>query len=392
MRCLYLLILLVLFAQEASASCADVRKWIKNGGYGLADPYGAIKEGCHLDSAFIPASTIKILTGMAALHYLGPDFHFRTRLYLDKANALYIQGMGDPMLVSEDVEQVVEHLKDIGLQGISALFIDSSAYVLESLPPGSESSDNPYDAPVTACAVNFNSLPVAVGPKGQVYSSEAQTPFIPLMKEAVQGTEEGKYRLNICTGGCRQEQVAARYTAELFQAFLRQKNIQVSGRLGLKKVPDNARLIYEYINPRSLEEMIRLMFRSSSNFIANQLFLSFGAARYGYPATWKKGQQAAREFLLSILGAKARGIIMVDGAGLSRENRISAKQMLAVLHVFSPQKFLLSKIGGVLSKSGTMEGVYNYAGYLHDGSAYVILLNQTKNSRFKVLEFLSRKE
>src|SRR5579863_765276 len=60
------------------------------------------KNANHL---FVPASSLKIVTGAAALHTLGVDYRFATRLLTDgkkrkheiKGN-LYIKGSGDPEL------------------------------------------------------------------------------------------------------------------------------------------------------------------------------------------------------------------------------------------------------------------------------------------------------
>src|SRR5262245_52282315 len=47
------------------------------------------------DSPMIPASNMKLLTSGAALHVLGPHFHFRTR-FLRDGDRLWVVGDGDP--------------------------------------------------------------------------------------------------------------------------------------------------------------------------------------------------------------------------------------------------------------------------------------------------------
>jgi D-alanyl-D-alanine carboxypeptidase/D-alanyl-D-alanine-endopeptidase (penicillin-binding protein 4) len=64
--------------------------------------------------------------------------------------------------------------------------------------------------------------------------------------------------------------------------------------------------------------------------------------------------------------------------------------MLQLLTRFRPQAELLKKERGVTIKTGTLTGVYNLAGYLPDGQAFVILLNQQTNNRAAVLERLKR--
>ena len=102
-------------------------------------------------------------------------------------------------------------------------------------------------------------------------------------------------------------------------------------------------------------------------------------------------QQAVHQELVRQLGTStAAAIVQVEGAGLSRQNRVTARAMLQVLARFRPSAELLKKERGTLLKTGTLTGVYNYAGYLPDGKAFVILLNQQGNSRAAILERLQR--
>ena len=72
----------------------------------LADPAGAILFSMNRDKSLIPASTLKILTALVGLRYLGPDFRFRTDFFLNDQSDLTIKGYGDPFLVSETVAQI----------------------------------------------------------------------------------------------------------------------------------------------------------------------------------------------------------------------------------------------------------------------------------------------
>ena len=125
--------------------------------------------------------------------------------------------------------------------------------------------------------------------------------------------------------------------------------------------------------------------------MANLVFLTCGAKQFGYPATWKKAQQTVHQELVQQLGtATASSIVQVEGAGLSRQNRVTARAMLQVLTRFRPYADLLKKERGTSLKTGTLTGVYNYAGYLSGGKAFVILLNQQNNARAAILERLQR--
>ena len=382
---------LCFFCQPGHAACQDYSSLIKNGGYGIADRSGHVVDGCNLDTAYIPASLVKIITALAAFKILGPTYQFTTAFYLDDNQVLYIKGYGDPLLLSEDVRRIAVRLIIQQVEHIRGLFIDNSQYALDGVPPGSCNSSNAYDAPVAATSVNFNSLPLRVDSRGRVFSSESQTPWLPFMKEIGKGRKPGTHRVNICVGGCQPQTAAARYTSELFLAIFKKEGITVSGESGVRPVPVTAKRIFVYRNPRPLEEIVKNMLHYSSNFIANQLFLACGAKRFGYPATWEKSATAIQQVLQEALGGDTSdAAVIVDGAGLSRQNRMSVRSMLKILKVFTPYKLLLRKYRGVLVKTGTLQGVYNYAGYFSNGNPYVIFLNQPGNNRAPLLDWLKR--
>ena len=56
------------------------------------------------EKPMIPASNMKLVSSSAALHYLGPDYHYQTRLAMLGKNVVVIGG-GDPMLGDEQIDQ-----------------------------------------------------------------------------------------------------------------------------------------------------------------------------------------------------------------------------------------------------------------------------------------------
>jgi D-alanyl-D-alanine carboxypeptidase/D-alanyl-D-alanine-endopeptidase (penicillin-binding protein 4) len=69
-----------------------------------------------------------------------------------------------------------------------------------------------------------------------------------------------------------------------------------------------------------------------------------------------------------------RDFSIEDGAGLSRGNRISGRQMLDVLRAMAPYRQLLDQQdndANVRAKTGTLRGVSTYAGYVRRGNAWV---------------------
>ena len=381
------------YGQAASAVCPSFSKLIQKGSYGVSDKQGNIISSCNSDTPYIPASILKIPTALAAFSILGHKYRFKTRFFTDSRDNLYIKGFGDPLLISEEIMLILDELKQRGVQRINSIYIDTSSFALEQQVPGRESTDNPYDAPVGPVVVNFNSVAVRVTRNRTIVSGEPQTPTLPIMQQAAKNYLPGSYRINVCTGHCHPESQMARYTTELFRAMQKKAGISGQGESGIKEVPPDARLVYEHLNSKDLEYLSMSFLKYSSNFIANLVYLACGAEKFGYPASWAKADRAVHQELVKQLGQKiASAIIQEEGAGLSRNNRITARSMLTVLKEFRPHAYLLGKRMGVLTKSGSMKGIYNYAGYLKDGSGYVIMLNQSRNTRRAVLARLKKRQ
>lgn len=391
---LFLLILPLFFCcswQAALAACHDFSDVIHSGGYAVADETGQIISSCNPDTPFIPASIIKIQTALAAFHILGRDFRFQTAFYMDEQNNLYIRGEGDPLLISEEVERLLVELRNRNVREINDIFIDNSRFSVPEQVPGRGQSDNPFDSPVSATGVNFNTVNIRVDKGGKVVSAEPQTPTLPIMKEMGRGLEQGVYRLNICQGNCNPDERTARYTAELFRGLQRRAGIAGDGRIGIRHAPASTKLIYTHENNRNLDQVVASFLEYSNNYIANQVFLACGARKYGYPATWDKARRAVREALVYILGSETASMtVLHEGSGLSRRSSTTASAMIRALAAFKPYQELIQKRNGSRIKSGTLDGVYNYAGYLHNEKPFVILLNQEQNTRESVLRRLER--
>lgn len=367
-----------------------VDQQIERGGYALADK-GRITATKNGATPFVPASTLKIITALAALDILGSDYHFATRFFQDQDKNLYIQGSGDPFLLTENIMAIAQNLAGSGLSQINNLVLDDHLYQLDGQADGNENSRNPYDAWNSSLAVNFNSIAVAVSPERVITADDPKEPLLPIMAEIGADLPAGHHRVNVnafpVLGPLSNSQ---RYSGELFTEILKRQKISISGQIQTGPPPADARLVYTYWSQKSVQEMLQQCLKYSNNFVANQLFLACGAARFGAPATWDKARQTLHEYIANTLGLAESELTIVEGSGLSRQNRITPRAMIAVLQKFSPHKDLLSHKRGVLLKSGTLSGVYCYAGYLPPGNdtAFAILLNQPGNNRDTILRDL----
>ena len=375
-----------LFPGFLCAGSADISKLVKNGGYAFTTKTGVVQfRGNEL---FVPASTLKILTCLAALETLGSNYRFETRFFLDQNNNLYIQGFGDPFLTSETVLHIGAELHKRGVKNLESIYLDDSKFHLLTPTPGSTNSSNPYDAPNGALVVNFNALPFILSEENRVSSGEEQTPVIPLMREIANSFSPGSYRVNVSAFDDNNISLPLRYAGELFTAQFRRTNISTNGLFLRKKTPPDIRLIYIHYSSKTLEEIIRACLKYSNNFIANQLFLACGAATSQFPATWDKSRRFMNNYLTSTLMLSSGQIRMVEGSGLSRQNNITPLAFLQILERFKPHANLLSKKDDIVLKSGTLSDVFSFAGYLHEKTLrpFVILLNQPENTREDILQ------
>lgn len=388
--CLLLLLPLLLLPAQGHSQ-PDLVKLVSRGGYAVTIN-GSIIGSHNKDIPFVPASTIKLVTCLAAMDTLGADYHFKTGFFLGRNNTLYIQGSGDPYLTSETVGGIAAELSRQGLKYVRDIALDTSAFSIKDSADGTENSPNPYDAANGALAVNFNSVPIRVLANHTVLSGEQQTPLLPIMQEIGRRLTPGTYRVNPEAFPASNPLPATlRYTGELFKAMLTQQGIKVTGKIITTRTPGGLMPFFIYTSEKTVEDLVRSCLQYSNNFLANQLFLVCGAHRLGWPATWQKGRQAMRAFINTTWPRSGKAITMVEGSGLSRKDQITPAAMIAVLETFKPYADLLKSKDGIPLKSGSLSGVHCYAGYFagDDGpDPFVILLNQQDNSRDELFALL----
>lgn len=381
--------IILLFQPYSACGSPATKLFIDNGGYIVSDGSGLLRS--REQDLFMPASTLKVLTSLVALEQLG-DYRFETHFFLDDENNLYIKGYGDPFLTSEVILEIGEILAKQGVRQLTSIFLDDSSFALNGETASDENSKNPYDAPNGALAVNFNALPVQVGGDATISSGEPQTPLIALMREAGVKLSPGIHRINVDTlSQAGQLPSSLRYAGELFNVQFQQAGINIQKGYSRKLVPDGLKPTYIHQGAKTLEEIIRACLKNSNNYIANQLFLACGAYNYGFPATWEKSRKTFAEFTEKSLHLRSNQITVIEGSGLSRQNRVSPAALVAILELFKPYNALLNRKNNALLKSGTMAGVYCYAGYFPVNNTlipFAILLNQAKNNRASVLEAL----
>ena len=149
----------------------------------VVDPSGQTVISHNPDKPMVPASTLKVLTSLAALHYLSPDYRFTTDFTLDSRRNLVIKGYGDPLLVSEVIAAIARQLAGKLPPEINDILLDDSYFKGPLTIPGVSTSTNPYDAPIGALCANFNTV-FFTHVNGRPRSAEEQTPLLPMILTA----------------------------------------------------------------------------------------------------------------------------------------------------------------------------------------------------------------
>lgn len=340
----------------------------------LVEESGKTRIARQPDRPMIPASTVKLLTALAAIERWGLEHRFSTDFLRDGDGWLWVRGYGDPFLVAEEIDGVAAELRRRGVERLPGIGLDDGHFADSVEIPGRSATDNPYDAPASALAANFNTISVRVTAQG-VSSAERQTPLTALARELARGLPQGVQRVNL-----RERALATRYFGELLAAKLQAAGVSVGARQRSGAVPDGARLIYRHTNSRELRSVLADMLEFSSNFIANQLFLMLAVTEdgRGTAVTLEAAQRRMHAWIGTRFGW--RDYRIADGAGLSRDNRLSARQLLELVKAFAPYRDLLPAQGpAIRAKTGTLRGVSCYAGFVERGGAWVpfsLLINQ----------------
>jgi D-alanyl-D-alanine carboxypeptidase/D-alanyl-D-alanine-endopeptidase (penicillin-binding protein 4) len=356
----------------------------------VASPNGTVLFSHNPDNQRIPASTLKLLTALAAFHYLTTDFRFTTEFFMDNHANLKIKGQGDPLLISEVVNDIAAHLA-IDLEGsdrrLNHLFLDNTFFAAPIKIPGVSGSAEPYDAPVGALCVNFNTVNFKIE-NGTIASAEPQTPLLPMVVPGIKATGLNKGRITLSH---KQDEITY-YSGRLFQYFLKEAGFGFSGRVNIEPVSPDDYSVLAYRSRFTLEQIVARMLEYSNNFIANQVFITMGAQRYGAPGTLEKGVRAAQDYAKEKLGLDK--VDIAEGSGISRANRITARDMLTVLDAFAPHHTLMKSNRRLSYKTGHLRGIRTQVGFYDHSEKglyrYVIFLNTPGKSVQPVIRELVR--
>ncbi|NWH06021.1 D-alanyl-D-alanine carboxypeptidase [Desulfobacter latus] len=379
--------------------CKSLHVWAQTSGILLCDDQGKTIYAKNSNKPLIPASTLKILTSLAAIRTLGPDFHFQTWAYYDKTTCdLYLKGFGDPLFISEEItrfaHQISGHLSKQVSKGriasavIRNIIVDQTYFMPQITIPGAGSSTNPYDATNGALCANFNTIFLKWDSRRRQYiSAEKQTPFPDILAQQITPGSKKTGRI-LLSYDLRQN-----YPGILMHYFLKTSGVKITGTVQEGIFAGSDKNCIVYTSAFSLADIVKKLLEFSNNFIANQLMLTIGARTYGPPATLEKGTAILNKFAEKTIGL--RDVAIVEGSGLSRRNHMTPAQMRDILIAFMPWYEFLKKDGNEFYKTGTLSDVRSRAGFIRgkDNRLYpfVIMLNQTRTGYDAIRRMLKEK-
>ncbi|MBN1931999.1 MAG: D-alanyl-D-alanine carboxypeptidase [Desulfobacterales bacterium] len=350
----------------------------------VTDSRGRTLISKNADKKLIPASTLKILTALVAMHYLGPEYRFATEFYIDKDSNLKVKGYGDPLFISEILPKIAKTLS-LKVNKFRDLILDDSYFENPLKIPGITSSFEPYDAPNGALCTNFNTIFFKLKSNGTYISAEDQTPLLSFSLDRITKSSLNQGRIVLS----HQKNEITLYTGYLLKYFLQQEGLHSNGKVLIGRIQEeNDTLIFTYHSKFSLPQVISKLLEYSNNFMANQLLIAAGAKVYGPPATLDKGVRAALSYAQNVLNLQ--DIRFVEGSGISRANRISANAMHQILAAFEPYHLLMRRMGNEFFKTGTLKGITTRVGYIKNGrgelNRFVLLINSASKNTKQIID------
>lgn len=398
------------------------------------------------EQALNPASTMKLVTTDAALELMGPTATFSTLAYArgerdgdQLFGDLILRGSGDPKLVVENLWLFLRKIRAQGVRVIRGnLVLDRTAFAAAPSASAGDPSQfdgdplKPYNALPDALLLNFKALAVRFAPDTK--RGTVSVTLDPLLDGYP--VQAPRLVADACSGDWRQniaatlDANAARFDGSFaaacgerfwqihpyqlsrnryFELVFRQLWSGLGGSLDGKvidgEVTPDAVMLAQWDSP-ALPELIRDINKFSNNVMARQLFLALGSAGGNAPASAAQSRIAITRWLASN-GIDGGGLVLENGSGLSRIERISASTLGKVLVTAfrSPlmPEFIASLplvgydgtmkkrlrshdvAGRAHIKSGSLQDVRSIAGYVlaESGRRYavVFLINHANAAR-----------
>jgi serine-type D-Ala-D-Ala carboxypeptidase/endopeptidase (penicillin-binding protein 4) len=312
--------------------------------------------------SLLPASNEKLAVTYAALTALGPGFRIETDVLGEGEEIgttwqgdLVLKGYGDPTLSSAGLADLARQVRAAGITAVTGRVLgDESWFDTRRTAPGWKASFYIYESPP------LSALIVDRGRFGRFTSHDP-----------------------------------ALAAATLFRSALARAGVHVAGGAAHGVADDQAEPLAS-VDSATTAAIVRSMDRVSDNFVAEMLVKELGAVQ-GTRGTTAAGL-AVVTGLLASAGVPLDGVQLVDGSGLSLDDRLTPSALASLLSVmwtdFEVRLELLASLplagrtgtlhdrmrggaatGVVRAKTGTTSNASALSGFVADRYVFSILQN-----------------
>jgi D-alanyl-D-alanine carboxypeptidase/D-alanyl-D-alanine-endopeptidase (penicillin-binding protein 4) len=301
--------------------------------------------------ALAPASNMKLLTAAAVVSGLGSDHHFATRFSL-RAGRLVVAASGDPNWIQDSLHDsagifaaVARALVQRGCDSVGGIDLDPGNFTGPARPATwpQDQLQTYYCAPTGPFVLEQGTFALRIEPRGEAVAATVVAPVaaVPVRgaiepvdraKGAVYGAVDLGDAVKVNGRFPRRGSAATIRTAVAdpawwYEQALRKALADAGVRIGEPaRVPDQ--LVHEHRS--DLRLAVLRMLEDSSNFDAEQCLRVLGSATRG-DGSLAGGVAALHDQVGRLVGRVPEGCVLVDGSGLSKQNRLSAGLIAAVL-------------------------------------------------------------
>ena len=344
-----------------------------------------------------PASTMKLVTAFAAFKALGGDYRWTTQFKSDGTiqgdtlqGDIYWVGSGDPVFDQEGLVGMQQQLRDKGIRKITAYKVvsvkpernDMGGVDLVTNPPLPDIKiDNKINVTPSNASCKALQNHMRANYKGGVLHVSGKVP------ESCLGNEMYVNMLNM-----------REFVQKSFINQWRYSGGEITDGIRAASVPPHAKTLAVH-QSKPMSAILTDMNKYSNNLIARSVFLKLGGEHSGNSALQQASSAVKRE--LATAGVDTENLVLENGSGLSRRERVSANMLAQMLEkaYFSPfkqdfidtlpiagkdgtLKYRLKQAGPALRlKTGTLKDVRALAGYwLGDKPKIVVVVINSPNA------------
>ncbi|USD59932.1 serine-type D-Ala-D-Ala carboxypeptidase [Vibrio sp. SCSIO 43140] len=365
------------------------------------------------DQFFPPASTLKVVTALAAKLTLPDSFRFETTLYTS-GNDLIIKYSGDPTFSRESLTTMLKEAKSEVGSRFNNIWLDDRAFAGYQRGVGWpwDILGVCYSAPASAITLDGNCVQGALytnsngSTRVNIPSHQPVSASTTALSVSKQQQEQSHCDLELevspnnqySISGCavqRQSPIPLKFavsspeqfTVDVIKSELQRLGVTLSGevRVGTPNITSQKPLFVQRSRP--LNDLLAVMLKDSNNLYADNITKTLGATYFNEPGSFNNGTEAIKAILKDKAGIDLELAVLEDGSGLSRNNRVTANQMQHVLSYIhnNDSQLKLARLmpvsgnngtlkyrssmrkapikGALVAKSGSLFGTYNMMGF-----------------------------